>query len=104
LLVLIAGRVDLSPDFEELSAIVYAPEVFRAVTTCSHCLLKVVEAEGLGKRGSVAESVVEVGVASETVVPPVMLASNDQHADLWPQIDWKSSTFPYQQAVMQLKI
>lgn len=51
-----------------------------------------------------AESVVEVGVASETVVPPVMLASNDLHADLWPQIDWKSSTFPYQQAVMQLKI
>lgn len=56
LLVLMAGRFALSADFWD-SAIVYSPEVFGAVVSCSHCLLRGVEA---GKRGRVADSEDEV--------------------------------------------
>lgn len=55
LLVLMAGRFALSADFWE-SAILYSPDVFGAVVSCSHCLLRGVEA---GKGGRVAESWVE---------------------------------------------
>jgi hypothetical protein len=48
LLVLMVGRFALSADFWE-SAIVYAPEVFGAVASRSHRLLRGVEA---GKKGT----------------------------------------------------
>jgi hypothetical protein len=60
LLVLTAGRVALSADFED-SAIVHAPELPGAVASCCHCPLEVVDADGrLEKRGIGAVSAVGV--------------------------------------------
>jgi hypothetical protein len=94
LLVLMVGRFALSADFW-ISAIVYSPEVFGAVASLSHCLLRGFEA---GKRGRVAEIWVKCRM---NLLCPCNL---DGHADFQLQVNWRSSTLFDQPTMMQLKI